>query len=163
MSDEAPITRIQTPIRLDYSVYPGRHYARYLGGFTEGRILGATCPSCEKVYTPPRGSCPQCGVPHGEPFTVSDHGTLCSFCIIRIPFEGQRLEPPYVFGSILLDGTDMPFFHLVSGVDLESIHMGLRLQAKWSEAPHRPTVESIDFFQPNGELDADYESYREHL
>ena len=52
-----PVTGIVTPIRLDYRYTPGTAPSQFLRGMKEGRIVGRRCPSCSKVYVPPRGSC----------------------------------------------------------------------------------------------------------
>jgi hypothetical protein len=39
--------------------------------------------------------------------------------------------------------------------------MGMRVRAKWSDEP-RATGAAIEWFEPTGEPDADYESYRSY-
>jgi hypothetical protein len=42
--------------------------------------------------------------------------------------------------------------------------MGMRVKAEWAPlGERRPTLESIRWFSPNGEPDAPFESYQEHL
>jgi hypothetical protein len=53
---------VERPIHLDYLARPGTAQARFLKGITERKILGERCPKCNKVYCPPRGSCPTDGV-----------------------------------------------------------------------------------------------------
>jgi uncharacterized OB-fold protein len=79
------ITSIMTPIRLDYTYTAGRATQRFLLGMAEGRILGQRCPECHKVYVPPRGACPRCGVPTTDEVEVTGKGTVTTFCIVRIP------------------------------------------------------------------------------
>lgn len=159
-----PITRIKTPVRLEYKMYPGTHYSKYLRALAEGRIIGGRCPESKKVYVPPRGASPTSGLPTDEIVEVKDVGVLTTFCVIRIAFPGQKMTPPYCFGAIVLDGADMPIYHLVSGCPLESVRMGMRLRARWKPEELRgPTLESISFFEPTFEPDAAFESYAEHL
>ena len=162
MSD--PVTQIVTPVRLEYTVRPGSAMTRFLTSIAEGRLVGQRCPSCRKVYVPPRGSCPTCAVATEEEVELGHRGTVTSFCIVRVPYPGQRIRPPYVSASILLDGADIPFFHLVQEIPAEEVRMGMRVEAVWAPPEERgPTVESIRWFRPSGEPDAAYESYREHL
>jgi uncharacterized OB-fold protein len=160
---DGPITSITTPLRLTYTVTAGRAQSRFLRAMAEGRVVGERCASCNRVYVPPRGACPTCGVlTDPEEVPISDRGTLTTFCVIRIPFEGQVLEPPYVAGSILLDGADLPLFHLVGGVPVDDVRMGMRVVARWADTLG-PTLESIRFFEPLDEPDAPFEAYAEHL
>jgi uncharacterized OB-fold protein len=155
------VTRIKTPIRLDYTVMAGRELSRFLLGIAQRRILGRRCPRCQKVYVPPRGACVTCAVMTDEEVEVSQTGTVTTFCVINIPFEGQMLTPPYVCASVLLDGADLPLFHLIGG-NPDDVRMGLRVRAVWVDQPG-PTLESIRYFEATGEPDAPFESYEGHL
>ena len=157
-----PITQIVTPIRLTYTVHAGASLARFLGCLVEGRILGQRAPD-GKVYVPPRGACPVTGRPMTDEYvTVSDVGTVTTFCVINIPFEGQTLEPPYIGAAILLDGADIPIFHLVGGVDPDAVRMGMRVRALWRDEPI-PSLATIAYFEPTGEADAERATYAEHI
>ncbi|MDX6328808.1 MAG: uncharacterized protein QOI83_1191 [Streptomycetaceae bacterium] len=79
-----PVTVITTPARLDYSYAPGRAQSRYLTALAGRRTLGERCPSCHKVYVPPRGACPTCGVATDEQVEVGPRGTVTTFCIVNI-------------------------------------------------------------------------------
>lgn len=155
---------LKTPVRLEYTVTAGDHLTRYLRGLAEKRIVGARCPGCDKVYLPSRGSCPTCGVPTADEVEVADTGTVTTFCVIRIPFGRMPFPPPYVAAAILLDGADVPIFHLIRGIEPAEVRMGLRVRAAWAPDDQlAPTLSSIQWFEPTGEPDADYASYQEHL
>ena len=108
-----PITRIKTPVKLDYTVNPGKHYTMYLRALEQGKFIGGKCEKSGKVYVPPRGASPTSGLPTDEIVEVKDVGVLTTFCVIRIPFPGQKMKPPYCFGAIVLEGADMPIYHLI--------------------------------------------------
>lgn len=160
MSDA--ITRIKAPVRLGFTITAGRDLSRFLAAIAEGRFLGKRCPSCRKVYVPPRGACPACGVGLKEDVGVADTGTLTTFCIVNIPVEGRSIELPYVYGSVLLDGADIAFPHLIQGLPAADVRMGLRVRAEWA-ADRQPTMESVLCFRPTGEPDAPFDTYKEHL
>jgi uncharacterized OB-fold protein len=163
-SDSDPVTQIVTPVRLDFIVNPGAATTRFLNAISQRRIVGQRCPSCRKVYVPPRGSCPTCTVASVEEVELGQRGTVTSFCIVRVPYPGQTIRPPYCSASILLDGADIPFLHLVSEIPVEDVRMGLRVEAAWVPDEERgPTVESIRWFRPTGEPDVPYDQFKEHL
>lgn len=163
MSNE-PIRVLGTPVRLEYTLTAGRLYTHYLRALAKKRIIGACCSKCRKVYVPPRGSCPTCGVPTTDEVAVADQGTVTTFCIVNIPFGNMPFDPPYVAAAVLLDGADIPIFHLIRGVAADEVRMGQRVRAVWvPDGELRPTVESIKWFEPSGETDAAYETYKEHL
>jgi len=157
------IVGIKTPIRLEYTYTPGLASSRYLHAVAEGKLIGQRCPECGKVYVPARGCCPTCGVTLGEAVEVAHTGTITTFCVVNLPFY-QAIKPPYVCASILLDGADSTLFHLIQEVPAEEVRMGMRVEAVWVEPGELgATMESIRHFRPNGEPDADYDSYKEHL
>ena len=159
-----PVVGFGAPIRLEYNYTPGSASSRYLRSIAEGRIVGQRCPNCEKVYVPPRGSCPTCAVPTAEEVELAHTGTITTFCVVNLSFY-KEIEPPYVCASILLDGADIALFHLIHEIpESREVTMGMRVEAVWvDESELAPTLESIKYFRPTGEPDASYDSYKEHL
>jgi uncharacterized protein len=159
-----PVTMVTTPVRLHYQHSVSAEETRFLRALTEGRVVGQRCPACGKVYVPPRGACPTDGVPTTEEVELPDRGTVTTFCIVNVPFLGQRIPTPYVAAYVLLDGADIAFQHLVLGCDAKDVRMGMRVEAVWKPREQwGPSLENIDHFRPSGEPDAPYESYAQHL
>ena len=159
-----PVTMITTPVRLRYEHTTSAGESSYLRGLAEGRLLGQRCPACGKVYIPPRGACPADGVPTTDEVELPDTGIVTTFCVVNVPYQGQRVEPPYVAASVLLDGADIAFQHLILGCAPDEVRMGMRVAAVWKPRPEWGTSpENIDHFRPTGEPDAPYESYAHHL
>jgi uncharacterized protein len=159
-----PVTRVVTPVRLAYDYSASPEESVFGRGLKEGRILAQGCPTCHKVYVPPRGACPVDGVPTSEPVELPDTGIVTTFCIVNVPFLGQKIKPPYVSAYVLLDGADIAFLHLILGCDVNDVRMGMRVRAVWKPEDERSfSLENISHFEPTGEPDADYESYRRHL
>ncbi|RAK43430.1 hypothetical protein B0I29_101560 [Actinoplanes lutulentus] len=163
MSPGEPVKIMTTPIRLHYRHTTSDEEDRYLRALADGRLIGQRCPACRKVYVPPR-VCPADGVAPGEVVDVADRGTVTTFCVVNVPFAGQRLDPPYVVAQVLLDGADIPIPHLVLGLDAGDVRMGMRVAAVWRDRSEwAATPVNIAHFEPTGEPDAAYESYAEHL
>lgn len=159
-----PVRSIKTPMRLEYQYTAGTATSRFLHGIGQGRILGQRCPSCTKVYVPPRGSCPRCAVATEEEVQVSDKGTITTFAIVRVPSENLDVPLPFACVHILLDGTDVPFFSVVQGCPLEQVRIGMRVQAVWvPRAELAPTLQSIKWFEPLDEPDVPFDQLQEHL
>ncbi|OLF18966.1 Zn-ribbon domain-containing OB-fold protein [Actinophytocola xanthii] len=158
------VAMITTPVHLSYMHTASPEESRYLRGLAEGRLLGQRCPACEKVYIPPRGACPTDGVPTETEVELPDRGIVTTFCVVNVPFLGQRIPPPYVAAYILLDGADIAFLHLVLGCPPDQVRMGMRVEAAWRPREQwGTTLENIDHFRPTGEPDAPYETYARHL
>ena len=158
------VKSITTPIRLEYRFTAGSASQDFLHGLAEGKLLGRRCPVDGKVYVPVRGSCPEHAVSLRDPVEVAHTGTVTTFCIVRIPAENLSVQPPFVAAHVLLDGADIPFFHVIHGCKPEEARMGMRVKAVWvPRAELGPTLRSIKYFEPIDEPDASFDSYQEHL
>ncbi|MFE6495760.1 Zn-ribbon domain-containing OB-fold protein [Streptomyces sp. NPDC057748] len=153
-----PVTGIVTPARLDYRYTPGRAQSAYLDALSRQHIVGERCPSCHKVYVPPRGACPTCGVATTEQVEVGPRGTVTTFCIVNIKAKNLDIEVPYVYAHIALDGADLALHARIGGIPYDQVRMGLRVEPVWTEGGRHP-----DHYRPTGEPDADYDAYKELL
>jgi uncharacterized OB-fold protein len=162
--DVAEVTMVTTPIELKVLHSASVQETSYLTGLKDGRLIGQRCPHCRKVYIPPRGACPVDGVPTEEEVELPDRGIVTTFCIVNVPFLGQRIKPPYVAAYVLLDGADIAFLHLILDCAAEDVRMGMRVEAVWKPREEwEYGLQNITHFRPTGEPDAPYESFREHL
>lgn len=151
-----PVTGIVTPARLDYTYSPGRAQSAYLEALAGCRVVGERCPSCLKVYVPPRGACPTCGVATDERVEVGPRGTVTTFCVVNIKAKNLDIDVPYVYAHIALDGADLALHARIGGIPYDQVRMGLRVEPVWSEGSRHP-----DHYRPTGEPDADYDAYKE--
>jgi len=159
-----PVTGVVTPVSLDYDYAASPEESLFYRGLNEGRIMGQRCPTCEKVYIPPRSACPADGTPTAEEIELAPTGTVTTFCIVNVPFLGQKITPPYVSAYVLLDGADIAVLHLILGVPADEVRMGMRVKAVWKPRDEWAfSLENIDHFAPTGEPDADYDTYKQHL
>ncbi|NYI77449.1 Zn-ribbon domain-containing OB-fold protein [Nocardioides panzhihuensis] len=163
-STSDPVSRIVTPVSLDYQYAASPEESSFFRGLAEGRILGQRCPKCQKVYVPPRGACPTDGVPTAEEIELSHVGTVTTFCVVNVPFLGQKIKPPYVSAYVLLDGADIALQHLILDIPADEVRMGMRVKAVWKPRDEWVTsIENISHFAPTDEPDADFDSYKHHL
>ncbi|MCM6772902.1 Zn-ribbon domain-containing OB-fold protein [Nocardia sp. CDC159] len=159
-----PVTGIITPIDLRYKHTAAPQETVFLRAIAEGRLLGARAAD-GKVYFPPRGADPRTGEPTEDYVDLADTGIVTTFCIVNVPFQGQRIKPPYVAAYILLDGADIPFLHLVLGCDASEVRMGMRVKAVWKPRTEwtYDGLDNVAHFEPTGEPDAEYETFAHHL
>ncbi|MFI7382649.1 Zn-ribbon domain-containing OB-fold protein [Streptomyces sp. NPDC049813] len=151
-----PVTGIVAPARLDYTYSPGAAQSRYIAALADHRTVGERCPSCRKVYVPPRGACPTCGVATGEQVEVGPAGTVTTYCIVNVKAKNLDIELPYVYAHIALDGADLALHGRIAGIPYDQVRMGLRVEPVWSAGGRYP-----DHYRPTGEPDADYDTYKE--
>ncbi|MEU6200131.1 OB-fold domain-containing protein [Streptomyces sp. NPDC047061] len=155
---EDPVHGIIAHARLDYTYSPGRAQSAFIEALASRRTFGERCPSCRKVYVPPRGACPTCGVATSEQVEVGPGGTVTTFCIVNIKAKNLDIEVPYVYAHIALDGAGLALHGRIGGIPYDQVRMGLRVEPVWTEGSRFP-----DHYRPSGEPDADYETYKELL
>ncbi|GEP38268.1 DNA-binding protein [Nocardioides psychrotolerans] len=158
------VTGVVTTVSLDYVYAASPEESTFYRGLHEGRLLGQRCPTCDKVYVPPRSACPTDGTPTEGEIELTGEGTITTFCIVNVPFLGQKIAPPYVSAYVLLDGADIALLHLILGVPADEVRMGTRVKAVWKPSEEWTySLENIDHFAPTGDPDADYDTYKNHL
>jgi uncharacterized protein len=160
---DEPVSGIVSPVRLEYELNAGLAVTQYLRGLTEGRIVAGRAPSSDDVYAASRGTDPTTGEPTSVEVDVQDTGVITTFCVVNVPGLSELApEIPYVSAQILLDGANNTFFGLIRGAEVDEVHMGMRVKAKWADEL-KPDHGSIEWFEPTGEPDADYEMYKDYL
>ncbi len=166
-ADENGNVIVATPIstRIEHSATEAESV--FLEGIREGRLIGnrmASGVDAGRVYFPPRDVSPADGAPAAEFVELPDTGIVTTFCIVNVPFQGQKIKPPYVAAYVLIDGTDIPFLHLILDCPADEVRMGMRVRAAWLPADEwEYSMGNISHFRPTGEPDADYASYQEYV
>ncbi len=152
---------VATPLRMEYLASSGRHMGAYLRAMKQKRIIGERCPTTGQVFVPPRGATPTSGLPTTELVEVADRGYVESFCVTRVPIPGRDdLELPYVSAWIVLDGANVGFIGLVTGIAPDDVKLGLRVEAVWRpDAELTESANNISSWIPTGEPDHVIESY----
>ncbi|MFC9671446.1 Zn-ribbon domain-containing OB-fold protein [Streptomyces sp. NPDC056949] len=150
------VSGIVAEARLDYVYSPGRAQTAYINALADRRTVGERCPSCRKVYVPPRGACPTCAVATTDRVEVGPAGTVTTFCIVNVKAKNLDIELPYVYAHIALDGADLALHGRIAGIPYDQVRMGLRVEPVWTEGGRYP-----DHYRPTGEPDADYDTYKE--
>ena len=159
-----PVQIVTTPVSMSVEHTASANETTYLLGLQQGKLIGQRCPQCRKVYIPPRGACPVDGIPTVEDVELPDRGIVTTFCVVNVPFMGQKIQPPYVAAYVLLDGADIALMHLILECDAADVRMGMRVEAKWRPKQEWvPGLQNIEYFRPTGEPDAEYDSFKEHL
>lgn len=159
-----PVSMVITPIALEITHSASPTESAYLRALKEGKLVGSRVGATGKVYFPAREADPATGRPTTELVEITDTGTITTFAIINIPFQGQKIKPPYVAAYVLLDGADIPFLTLVSDIDAAEVRMGMRVRAVWKPREEWTYgMENIEYFAPTGEPDAEYDTYKHHL
>lgn len=155
------IEMIECPVTLQYNFSAGAAPTRFLRGMKAGRITGQRSPLTGKVIVPPRGACPESGLPTTEEVLLTDTATVITFTIVYLPIPTSKLNPPFIVANLVIDGSDQTFIHLVSGCANEDVQIGMRVKAVWKDPNEWDySMDNIAYFEPTGEPLVDIEKLK---
>jgi uncharacterized OB-fold protein len=116
--------------------------SRFFVGLAEQRLLASRCPSCHRVWLPPRVHCP-----HDLAVTtwteLSGRGTLVSW---TAP-SGAPTDPPFWLAYLALDGADTLFLHRLVAPE-GALRYGLPVRVAFGEGPVEHPLE-LCWFEPD--------------
>lgn len=151
-----PIELIECPVVLNYNFSAGLATSKFLRSMKQGKLVGQRSPLTGKVIVPPRGACPESGLPTVEEVPLPDTATVITFTIVYLPIPTSTLEPPFIVANLVLDGSDQTFIHLVSGCKNEDVQIGMRVKALWKDKSEWDySMDNIAYFEPTGEPNVD--------
>jgi uncharacterized OB-fold protein len=111
------------------------------------KIMGTRCTACDLVYVPARSVCKHCFAQLDKWVEVSDRGTLQTYTVAGQANGVQPVDPPIIYGVILLDGASTGLVHMLSEVDLEKLAVGMRVRAVFREK-RTASILDIKYFAP---------------
>ncbi len=149
MSQEKPEGKVmEGDITVPYKWTTGEAIGTFLTRLRDDRrIMGTRCPECGKVLVPPQEFCAACFIDTKEYVGVADEGTIETYTVVRAPLVWRPSDPPYAIAAIRLDGADTELLHLVKTEDYDTLKMGMRVRAVWSEE-RKGSLFDIEHFEP---------------
>jgi len=91
--------------------------------------MGTRCPKCGSVYCWPRSWCHDCYV-DCEWVEMEPRGKVVVFSRIEINLNDlQRMQPPFLQGSVLLEGARYPIVSFFRDVAFEDLHRDMPVKA----------------------------------
>jgi uncharacterized OB-fold protein len=131
-------------------------YRNYLGGLAsdfyvklrdEGKLYGAKCPKCGRVYMPPQSICGPCFAKIENLVPVSDKGTLLTFTEVSYKEPVQPVDPPLMYGIIKLDGADTGLLHIIGEAAAADLKIDMQVQAVFADK-RSGNILDIKYFKP---------------
>jgi uncharacterized OB-fold protein len=151
--------RVEKLKDLDVFIYHGKIYipntysagavgSRFLIELRDNKkIMGTRCTACDLVYVPARSVCKHCFAQLDKWVEVSDRGTLQTYTVAGQANGVQPVDPPIIYGVVLLDGASTGLVHMLSEVDFEELAVGMRVKAVFREK-RTASILDIKYFAP---------------
>ncbi len=112
------------------------------------KIMGLKCPKCKKTFVPPREYCHFCQTKIDENWVeLGNEGVLVNYAVVRYLGKHLPKKVPYILGQIKLKGADTPLTHIVEGVDIKDVRIGMKLKAVFAPKTTN-TLMDLDHFEP---------------
>ncbi len=149
--------QISIPMTVDvpFEFAAGEYMGRGLTALREkGRFLAVQCPKCKRVQLPPRIVCAECLVKNDHWIELPMEGTVTAFTIMYLPLTdpttGKPHNPPFVYGSLRLDGATSILDHLIHvEPDLEKVWVGMRCRVVMRPDGQRVgDLSDVIYFEP---------------
>jgi uncharacterized OB-fold protein/putative sterol carrier protein len=107
-------------ITIPYKWTTGATVGRFLAELKEnGRLVGARCGGCNRVYVPPTDVCGQCYKPLDEWVPLNGEGTVVALTTVARTMPFSPVAAPYTLALVRLDGADTDLLHL-AGDDVKA-------------------------------------------
>lgn len=147
--EEAEPIIARQPSVLSEAIYDvGTIDSRFFAELRDNKkIMGIKCPTCNRVYVPPRVVCKECFHELKEWVEVSSRGTLLTYTVIPEPGIHQPMQPPYAIGIIQLDGADTGLIHCIGEAEFGQLRVGMRVRAVFKEE-REGNILDIKYFRP---------------
>ena len=135
-------------LEIPYRYFAGTFCSQWLRALRDRKkILGCRCPSCRKVFVPPRSSCERCLTKIDEWVELPGTGKVESFTVVRYAEPFQPARPPYMLAAIRLDGADTSLVHLLGGIAPEQVQVGLPVEPVFAQE-RKGRITDIAHFRP---------------
>jgi uncharacterized OB-fold protein len=121
-------------IEYTYTRSTGPMLGQFFTALRERRILGVRGTD-GRVIVPPADYDPVTSDALSDLVEVGAAGTVTTWSWNTTPLEGQPLDRPFAWALVRLDGADTGMLAAVDAGDVSRMRTGMRVRARWAEAP----------------------------
>jgi uncharacterized OB-fold protein len=113
----------------------------------EGVIMGSKCPKCARTYVPATIFCERCLSELEEWVDLGTVGTLHTFTVLHVDYDGSHKEEPEIIGFISFG--DGGIIHRIEEIDPDDLAFGMQMEAVLKEKSKREgSILDIKYFRP---------------
>lgn len=131
---------LEEAIQLEFTYAAGETASRFLVALRDDKkVLGLRCQKCERVFCPPRASCPDCCVACEEMVEVGPMGKLVSWT--EVPGKG-------VMGLVKFEGADTAMLHRILSA-VSELEVGCAMELHFADE-RSASILDIEGFETQG-------------
>ena len=152
LDKDPSLLAVEEVAHMPYRWAMGRDGSKFFNEIREREVLlGIKCPTCKRVYVPPRRLCGPCFVKMDELVELGSEGVVEAFTLVNYPFidpdTGENRPIPYIYGYIKLDGADNLLSHMIKSLPEAPVKVGDRVRAIFTEQK-QGRIQDIEYFEP---------------
>ena len=126
-------------VQADYNFWVGKYMDKFYDGLESKQVLGNRCPTCNRVFVPPRKVCGNCfkTIDFSNNWVkLKDTGTLRNFTTTRIAVSEagkKKTSEAIPIGMVQFDGSDTSVVYPLLDVQEKDLTIGLKVQVVWND------------------------------
>ena len=126
-------------VRADFEYWVGKYMDKFYESLEKQKFIGIKCPSCNKIYFPPRKICGECfkTIPLENCWVdLATTGTLTNFTATNYSVSERRKkksDKTTVIGLIKIDGSDTAIIYPILDVQEKDVKIGMKLDVVWNK------------------------------
>lgn len=126
---------VRLPFTPAYRYASGKVMDKFLKELQNKKILGIKCPSCNKVYVPPRSICGHCLEDLSEFVEVKNEGAIENLITAHVEIDKaiEKLAEPKVYAMVRLDGANSDIYGEI--VHAGKAKVGDKVEVVWRDEP----------------------------
>ncbi len=114
-----------------------------------GRIMGAKCTCCNKIYVPPRMYCEKCFSKLEKWVDLGKKGIIHTFTVATIDVDGNKLGKPVIYALIKFEGACGGIIHKIGETTPEKVKIDMKVEAIFKPSHERKaSINDIQHFKP---------------
>jgi uncharacterized OB-fold protein len=126
-------------VQADYNFWVGKYMDKFYDGLESKQIIGNKCPSCDKVFVPPRKVCGSCFKTikfDSNWVELKDTGILRNYTAttLAVSESGKtKSSEPILIGIVQIEGGDTALVYPLLGIQENDLKIGMKFQTVWNE------------------------------
>ncbi len=142
-------------MRADFEFWVGKYMDKFFDGLERQKFVGNQCPSCKKVYLPPRKTCGDCSKKisfDANWIELGTTGVVINFTATPYTVNERRSKKgkkTTVIGLVRIEGSDTAMIYEIVDVEEKDVKIGMKVEPVWNKKLSG-TPNDIKGFKPAG-------------
>ncbi len=125
----------------------GNGYEIFFKNLMDKKFVAGKCPSCEKLFIPPRIYCEECFEEINEFVEIKELPYIYSYTFLFKDLEDNDLKEPEIVVFLKWENVEGGIIHRLKEVEIEEISFGIKVEPVFKEK-REGNINDILYFRP---------------